>query len=430
MRPLRIGVDARLISGRSGGVEQAIIGLADGFSRLADGDEEYLFLTYAGHDDWIRPYLTGPCRLLQVPYPTTAGWKRRLKSAVPVARTVWEWLSPIIGKRTVTIPRSDGTVERTGVDIMHFTTQQAFLTNVLNIYEPHDLQHIHLPEFFTRRERLLREVLYRTFCGQAAMVVAMTEWGRQDLIKQYGLPVDKVRVVPWASTLTAYMPPQAGDLAAIQRKYALPDRFIFYPAQTFPHKNHIRLLDALAILRDRRGLVVPLVCSGYRNRFYRTIENHLLDLRLGNQVTFLGFVSPVELYSLYKLCQGLVFPSKFEGWGLPISEAFMAGVPVICSNRTALPEQAGDAAHYFDPDDPEAIAEAIYRLWTDEAFRQDLAVRGQKRIEAFTWDRTARLFRAHYRRLARRPLTTEDRALLKNADGHHSPEQVYTHDDQ
>lgn len=409
---LRVGVDARLTSGASGGVEQVIIGLASGLSNLIDGDEEYLFLTHAGADEWIRPYVQGPCQILQGPPPRQPGWKQSLKKSMPVVRHVWNRLSPLAGRGTVSVPVSDGTVEEAGVDIMHFPKQGGFLTDVPSIYHPWDLQHLHLPQFFSPRTRSVREVTYRTLCEQATLVSVASTWHKRDLIRHYGLSEEKVRVVPMAPVLSAYPTPGADELSAARQKFSLPEAFIYYPAQTWAHKNHIGLLEALAILRDRHQLKVPLVSSGRCNEFFPKIMKRARELQITDQVWFLGFVSPLEVRCLYELCRGMVFPSKFEGWGLPLSEAFLAGTPVACSNVTSLPEQAGDAALTFGPDDPEEIADAIRRLCTEAELRKTLVGSGKRNVSFFTWDRTARTFRAHYRRIANRPLTEEDYDLL------------------
>src|SRR5262249_42109345 len=162
---------------------------------------------------------------------------------------------------------------------------------------------------------------------------------------------------------------------------------IFYPAITWPHKNHIALLKALAVLREK-GTIIPLVASGHQQEFYRTIEQWIRQLHLQDQVRFVGFVDSIELQCLYRLCRGLAFPSKFEGWGLPVTEAFSLGVPVACSNVTSLPEVAGDAALLFDPDQPEQIADAVYKIWTDDTLRATLVQRGKDRSKLFSWDHT------------------------------------------
>lgn len=414
---MRICIDARLVSGTTGGVEQVIIGLASGFSTLNDGDEEYLFLAYDGADAWIKPYLQGPCRILSGS-PPPVSLKVKLIHKYPFLRALWHRIiSPVLGGRSVNIPRSDGTIEQAGVELIHFTIQTAFLTRIPSIFMPHDLQHLHLPHLFTPRERLKREILYRTFSNQAQLVIALSKWGKRDLITQYQLPDEKVVIVPWSSVLDAYPTPRESDLVAIRQRYSLPDRFLFYPAYSWPHKNHKGLLDALALLRDRDGLCVPVVFSGGQGVFFDTLRRYVRNLRLDDQVRFVGFVPSQELVGLYHLCAGLIFPSMFEGWGLPILEAFSCGVPVACSNVTSLPELVGDAALMFDPHDVEQIATAVARLWQDADLCSTLISRGTQRAQAFSWQKTARLLRAHYRRILGSPLTNGDIALLASADG-------------
>lgn len=414
--PLRIGLDARLISGK-GGVEQVIIGLAAGLSKLTDGDEEYLFWSFENADEWLRPYVKGPCRILPGPADrhrdTAITW---LSDRAPRLRRFYHRLKYARGRQSIHLEKSDGTIERAKVDVMHFTKQGAFLTDVPSIYQPHDLQHLHLPQFFTPWHRMDRELKYRTFCKQARMVVAMSSWGKRDLVQHYGLSPEKVCVVPWAPVTAAYPCPSSSDLAAATAKFRLAGEFAYYPAATWQHKNHLILLSALALLRDKCGLSVPLICSGQISSFFPNIKKQIRDLGLCQQVRFVGFVSPLELQCLYRLCRCVVFPTKFEGFGMPLMEAFLAGAPAACSNVTCLPELAGDAALLFDPDKPDEVAEAIRRLWNDGALRAALADRGMKTVARFSWERTARIFRAHYRRLGNRTLSDEDLTLLNGSN--------------
>jgi glycosyltransferase involved in cell wall biosynthesis len=313
----------------------------------------------------------------------------------------------------VTLSHSDGTIEREGVDLMHFIMQRAFFTRVPSIYHPHDLQHVHLPEFFSPREWAKRDRMLRGFCEQAAAVSCTSSWVKRDLVRQFGLSDTKVAIVELAGALSAYPTPVADDLADARRKFDLPeDGFVFYPAQTWPHKNHVALLEALAIIRERHGVTIPLVSSGNRTEHFAAIQKKIDELRLGGAVRFPGFVSPLELQCLYRLCRCVAIPTLFEAASGPMNEAFMAGAPVACSNVTSLPEQAGDAALVFDPRKPAEIADAVWRLWSDEGLRQTLAERGRSNVSRFTWRRTARHFRAWYRKIGRRVLTDEDRALL------------------
>jgi glycosyltransferase involved in cell wall biosynthesis len=410
----RVCIDARLVRGVSGGVEQAVIGLAHGLAQLNDGSEEYLFLTYRDEVAWLRPYLGGACAILPgPPAPRRAPLPGPLKSVRRLFRAAYHRWSPLLGPRTVTIPHSDGTAEQSGAALLHFTSQRAFVTQLPSIYQPWDLQHLHLPHFFTPRERLAREVSYRLFCRRADFVAVASTWVARDLVRQYGLPEAKVKVVPAAPPVSVYRQPTAADLQRTREKYNLAERFIFYPAQTWPHKNHLGLLQALAMLRDQAGLTVPLVCSGtiFEPHFPR-IERRLRQLKLETQVSFLGYVDELVLHSLYRLCRFMVYPTYFEGLGLPLLEAFQAGVPVACAAVTSLPETAGDAALMFDPADQSAIAAAIRRLWTEPDLGVRLSRQGRLRAAGFSWENTARTFRAHYRRLAGWPLTNEDQALL------------------
>jgi glycosyltransferase involved in cell wall biosynthesis len=402
--PLRVCIDARLRSGQFGGVEQVLIGLAAGFSALDDGDEEYLFLVNEGDDEWIRSHVGGSSRLL----PTRRS--RPIRRARAITRGLLERL-PGIGTR-FSVRRSDGTAERAGADLIHFPIQDAFVTELPSIYQPHDLLHLHHPEHFSAWKRERRERIYRTHCERARLVVAMTSWGKRDLLEHYGLPEDKVGVVPWASVLWEYPQPSPDDLDRLRTRLSLPGEFLLYPAQTWPHKNHEALLEALALIKRSTGLTIPLVCPGKRNRHSGQIERRMRALGLGETTTFPGFVSPVELRGLYELATALVFPSRFEGWGLPICEAFAARLPVASSNATSLPDLVGDAGLLFNPGEIESIAVAVQRLWEKEELRRELAERGHERGALFSWDRTARLLRAHYRRIDGRSLAEEDRILM------------------
>jgi glycosyltransferase involved in cell wall biosynthesis len=212
--------------------------------------------------------------------------------------------------------------------------------------------------------------------------------------------------------LSEYPEPSPDGLAELRARLGLPDGFLLYPSQTWPHKNHERLLEAIALVREREGVTIPLVCPGRRTGPFRRIQTRMEELGLESTTRFPGFIAPLDLRGLYELATALVFPSRFEGWGLPICEAFSADLPVASSDATSLPDLVGEAGLLFDPDDTEQIADRIWRLWTDPELRSALSGRGRVRGEMFSFDRTARLFRAQYRRLAGRPPTEEDRILL------------------
>lgn len=409
--PLRVVIDVR-VGPASGGVQQWVIGLAHALSGLEASTEEYIFLVDQ-NSDWLRPYVSGQCRLLTRPLADSvkSGWiaraRHEIAAAAPIVRDVWRRVGP----RRGLLDRSDGSVELLEADVVHFPQQAAYLTDIPTIYQPWDLQHAHLPEFFTAQEHEFREKTYRAYCEQARLVITATEWVKRDVADQYAIPPERIAVVNVPPPTQAYTEPTPAEVQAITAQLGLPAEFLFYPAQAWEHKNHARLFEALALLR-REGLTVPLVCSGFPNEKQAELTSHVERLGTAADVYFVGFVDPKTLLTLYHQARGLVFPSLYEGWGLPVVEAFAHGLPVACSNVTSLPELVGDAALVFDPYDPADIAAAIRKLWTDEDLSRELARRGRAIVQRFSWHRTAQLIRAHYRRIAGRRLDQVDLELL------------------
>lgn len=426
-RSLRVAVDARLEDGRAGGVQQFVIGLASALSDLEDGNEEYNFLGRPGEAGWLLPYLAGPCRLVDiagaaaVPSHRIDQIRRAVGDRLPAIRTAWRRFVRGGGREPIVIPSSDGTIEAAGVQVVHFTFQGAFITGVPSIYQPWDLQHLHLPEFFTDDQRRWREVAYRLFCERADLVIVASEWAKMDVVSHLGIPPSKIAIVEMPPVVLAYPVPDTTTVEKTRHELRLPSRFIFYPAQTWPHKNHIRLFEAMALIRDREGVDIDLVCSGSQNAHFAEIKRAARRLGLQERIRFLGFVDPMQIQSLYRLAQCMVFPSLFEGWGLPVLEAFSVGLPVACSNVTSLPAMVGDAALLFDPRDVDAMAEAILAVWQDQRLRETLSNHGYQVVGQFDWGRTARTFRAHYRSIGGRELTSDDRELASRSMGVDEP---------
>jgi glycosyltransferase involved in cell wall biosynthesis len=294
--------------------------------------------------------------------------------------------------------RSDGTAERLGADLIHFPTQEAYLTDLPNIYQPHDLQHVHLPQFFPAAELAWRRLAYPLYCAKASMVLVESTWTKQDVMQQYAIPADHVAVCPFPPATTGYREPSDGDIAAVKEKIRYP-QFLFYPAHTWPHKNHLRLIEALALLKES-GMEVPLVCTGRSTPFFADIQSAIEQLGLTTQIQFLGYLSETEIKSLYRICTAVVVPTKFESVSFPIWEAFEAHKPVACSTATSLPMQVGAAGLLFDPDQPAEIAGAIKTLWTDPELRDRLGQAGAMRLRQFSLDGMALHIRALYRQLA------------------------------
>jgi len=431
MKALRIAINAQITpGGGSGGVEQVIIGLVSCLGQLDDGDEEYIIVVHPDYEEWLKAYLGPNERIVSGPRPHL-GWKQAVGSSVrnvapdfmlPVLRTGWRYLRRAIpDPEPIGLLQSDGFFESLGVDVIHYPYQSSMvLCSIPGIYNPHDLQHLYYPQFFTPATLKLRELIYPACCRYAQAVAVSSQSVKDDIVRHYGSEPEKVYVIPLAAPAEIYEAVSDETLEHIQQKYHLPQTFAFYPAQTWAHKNHLRLLEAIALLRDKRNLTVNLVCTGKKSNFWPSIAKRIRELRLESQVQFLGFVNPAELRALYHLAQFMAIPTLFEAASFPMYEAFREGVPVACSTVTSLPEQAGDAALLFDPMSVEDIAGAMYQMATDEELRAALCQRGKERIRVFTWKRVAKAYRALYRKVAGHTLPKEDELLL-STDWMHKP---------
>jgi glycosyltransferase involved in cell wall biosynthesis len=239
----------------------------------------------------------------------------------------------------------------------------------------HDLQHELYPQFFSRAELAYRRVLYKQAVTSSRIVIAISEHARGTLLETYGLDPANVVAIPLGidhDRLTPGKEPR--------------EPFLLYPANPWRHKNHGRLYEAFALLRrDRPELRLVLTGTGHSSS------------RLPEGVESRGRVSYDELVSLYRTASALVFPSLYEGFGLPPLEAMACGCPVAVSSATSLPEVCGDAAEYFDPVSATDMARAVVAVLDDPA---PYAERGLKRAKAFSWGATAQAHEDVYRRLA------------------------------
>ena len=393
-RRLRIAVDCRIENSKQG-VGTAVLALAKALSDSNVADQEYTFIVRKDLQSWLAPYIYGPCRLEAIP-----------ASRLSTIKAALRWIGPIrsiAGKLRARMPRtpvSDGYVESQHFDVVHFPTQEAYLTELPSIYQPWDLQHLHYPQFFSTTEFILREKYYRDFCDRASYVCVQAEWTRQDVLKQYQLPADKVVVVPWGSVFDAYTTPSLEAVLDTAKKYVLPGGFFFYPAVTWPHKNHEVILRALHILKVEHHITPDVYFTGASTEYRSTLDKMAHDLGVFEQVHFLGFLSPSELQAIFSAATAMIFASKFEGFGLPILEAFHARLPVLSSNATTLPEVAGNAALYFDPNAPSELAGLMKAILDTPDLRQDLIEKGLIVLSRHSIKDTVADFQALYRRAA------------------------------
>jgi glycosyltransferase involved in cell wall biosynthesis len=405
MRKPKVAIDTSIVSGgASGGVEQFIIGLVHGLQQI-NPEAEYILVTDPQDPIWLEPYL-GDSDYIRI-VSKHQGWRDQVKSVLrsvvdPLKQSVERMAKSIDGSHTGEsgqvwqVRESNGFFNMIGADIVHFPHQHYESTSLPTVYNPHDLQHRHYPEYFDSDQLDNRDEVYRTGCESADAIPVASQWVKDDIIKQYGISPNKISVVQLSPPIAAYDRISGRVLDGIKKKYELPPEFMFYPAQTWPHKNHLGLIEALALVRDNTGEEVNLICTGKKNDHWEQIYSGIQELNLEDQVDFLGFVDPLDLRGLYKLSTFTIIPTLFEAASFPLFEAWKEGSPVVCSNATSLPEIAGDAALIFDPHSPETIADAIDTMSQDSNLRNSLRKRGKERVANFSWKKTAANYQSVY----------------------------------
>jgi glycosyltransferase involved in cell wall biosynthesis len=390
---LRIAIECRIPNIQQG-VGTAIIALAKSFSDTKNNGQTYTFIVHEEAREWLAPYVYGPCRLAAIAQLRPSVLKRALRRIAPL-RYLWRQNRV----EAVPLPVSDGYVESQKFDLVHFPTQAAYLTELPSIYQPHDLQHLHYPQFFSKSEFASRERCYRTFCDRASFVCVHTQWTKQDIIEQYGIAREKIAVIPWGSVFHAYKTPSAESVEATTIKYGLKDRFFFYPAVTWPHKNHEVILRALHFLKSEYDNVSHVYFTGATTKRRTELDKLARDLGVSEQVHFLGFLTTEELQCVFIKATAMIYASRFEGFGLPILEAFHVRLPVISSNATTLPEVAQGAALYFDPDSPTELAALMKELLDTPEMRQGLIEKGTQVLSQYTFEDVTANFKILYKKI-------------------------------
>lgn len=419
VKRLRIGINAQ-VDHEAGGIQTVLRELA-ALAQL-EGPEEFIFISPWDGLERLRELLGPQAQIVSGPAPevdTRPSKAELFKQALGPFRTVARDLKRSIlpggpHVQTATASPSQTFYESIGCDVIHFPFQWYEHCDIPTVYNPHDLQHRSFSEFFTPSEYDWREATFSKACASSQAVVVASEAVKTDLLQAYDLSPEKIQVIPWAPPPRLQeIPGREESQAFLADEYGLHDQpFVLYPAMTWEHKNHLRLLEALALLRDNNRLTVRLVCTGARKDFWPVIERRITDLNLNNQVNFLGMVSYETLSKLYRSAQFVVIPTLFEAASAPLFEAWQHEAPVACSAVTSLPEQAADAALLFDPLSIREIADAVALLSKCPDLRDDLKRRGTRRLDDFSLEHTVKSYRAVYRRAAGSCLNEEDRWLL------------------
>jgi len=317
--------------------------------------------------------------------------KTRLPLAQPLPRIVWEQsVLPV-------------KLHRMRADLVHG------LVNVLPLATPipgvvtvHDLSFVQMPEKFRSVKRFYLARLCRLSVAKAAHVIAVSQQMADDLMHYFACPTAKISVVH-NGVADAFTPGGAPETEAFRQAQQLPSRFLLYLGTLEPRKNLVLLVKAFARWRAQANSAdqaVKLILAGARGWFYAEIFRLVTELGLEQNVLFPGFIPEADLPNWYRAAEGFVYPSLFEGFGLPVLEAMACGTPVLCSDVPSLREVAGDSALTFAPHSEEALAAGLALLTSQSALRTELRQKALARAQLFSWQRTAQATLAVYDQIA------------------------------
>jgi glycosyltransferase involved in cell wall biosynthesis len=268
----------------------------------------------------------------------------------------------------------------------------------------HDCIHLMFPQYLPGRLALgyARASIFAA-ARRATRVLTVSESSKRDILRFVDIKPEKIDVIYNAYDDRFGVEPREEDVGRVRERYQLHDEFVLYAGNVKPHKNLERLIEAFHLVR-RRGLDhLNLVLIGDEISRYAALRRAVHRHQLHKYVRFLGYMPEATLAVMYRLAGVFVFPSLYEGFGLPPLEAMASGTPVVTSNVSSLPEVAGDAAVLVDPYDPHAIANGIYQVLADDQLRRDLRARGSARARQFSWEQSVRRVREIYGEVGEAP---------------------------
>jgi glycosyltransferase involved in cell wall biosynthesis len=370
---VRIAIDARKL--RDYGIGTYVRNLLRHLSRI-DSTTEYVVLCQPA-DCAVVEELGGNFRAFQEPSP------------------------PYSIREQVNVPFD---LRREGVDLFHAPHYVLpALTPCKSVVTIHDCIHLRFPQYLPNRAAYAyaRGSMW-VAAHRSSRVLTVSEASKRDILRYFHIPERKIAVIHNAIDERFDATPSAEEIERVRERYQLSDPYVLYAGNIKPHKNLERLIEAFHALRRHGFEQVKLLIIGDEISKYATLRRAVHRLKLHKHVRFFGFVPDRTLAILYRLARVFVFPSLYEGFGLPPLEAMASGTPVITSNVSSLPEVVGDAALLIDPYEPDALADAMARVLTDTVLQEDLRQRGYQRVREFSWDRSVRRVREIYEEVVAR----------------------------
>jgi len=380
---VNIGLNAmKFFPGRIGGVETYFRNLINFLPRIDCRDEYTIFCESS----------------FKAEFPVDV--PRFQVTALNYSKGSLNWLLRGVIRNTFNADLLKNRMERSGIDVIHhpFSVVSPPGMNIPTVVTFWDMLHEFYPDFFGSEDLRSRTATFRSSVQEATRVIVSAEFTKGCLVERYGIDAGKIDVIytGFGSEYRVY--DNLEMLEMVRKKYGLNRPFMYYPAATWPHKNHKRLLAALKLMKDRYHFDGELILTGIAMQAHDDILAEIAELGLEGEVRVLGYLPQVELPYIYNLARLLVFPSLFEGFGIPLVEAMACGCPITSSNVTSIPEVVGAAGIMFEPNSHEDMADKVWSLWSDESKRQRMRILGLERAKLFNWEETARKTLAVYRK--------------------------------
>lgn len=361
---MRIAIDAHSVGARLGGNESYAVNLIEALAQIDEVNDYTLYVTTTEARDRFHQR-----------------WPNfKVRSTLPH--------TPLIR-----IPLTlSAELRKHPVDVLHVQFTAPPFCPCPVVVSIHDLSFEHLPHTFHRRSRTQLRLTVRHSAKRAAKILTLSEHTRRDVIETYGIAPERITAIPLAAPRHFSPVEDNRELQRVRHNYGIDGPYILSVGSIQPRKNLARLINAYASLRGKyaEAELPKLVLVGKRAWLYDETMRALTQTGLKESVILTGYVPETDLPALYSSALCFVYPSYFEGFGLPPLEAMKCGAPVIVGNQTSLPEVVGDAALTVDPYDVSSIAAAIERLVKDSDLRRELSVKGRSRAETFDWRETAR----------------------------------------
>jgi glycosyltransferase involved in cell wall biosynthesis len=259
-----------------------------------------------------------------------------------------------------------------------------------SVFTIHDLIFRFFPEYHLPLNRWYLSLMLPRFMRRADAIIAVSENTRRDVSRLMGIPSEKIQVI-YEGVHPCFHPIRdADEIARVCEKYRVPEKFILYLSTIEPRKNVVGLVQAFHALLAQDATTPDLVIAGRKGWLYQPVFQHVHDLGLESRVHFTDWIEEVDAPTLISAAEMFVYPSLYEGFGLPPLEAMACGTPLICSNAASLPEVVGDAALLVNPKSVNEISAAMSRVLSDAALRDEMRAKGIARAAQFTWERAAR----------------------------------------